>query len=118
VVAGVLELGDHRSHSRQIGVPRIGRRGIDAAEQQPRPGEDVGDLGGERQPLAISPQELIDPGLVDRRLAVAKGVDFRLDDVDRHDLVPEVGEAGRGDEPDPPDADHADCLAIRHGQPV
>src|SRR3712207_7279184 len=38
---------------RQVGVTRIRRRGVDAAEQQPRVLESVGHVGREVEPLAV-----------------------------------------------------------------
>ena len=61
-------------------------------------------------------EQLREARLVDRHLAAAERVDLLLEDVARVDLVAELGEAGRRDQPDPADPDYAYRLALAHGR--
>ena len=88
------ELGDDRLDPGEVGVARVGRRRVDAAEEEPGGVHHLADLRREMEALAVSLEQLGQAGLVDRHLAAAERVDLGRVDVDRVDLVAELGEAG------------------------
>ena len=59
-------------------------------------------------PVGIPLEHLLEAVLVDRDLARLKALDPLGHDVADHDLMPEVGEAGAGDEADVAGPEHAD----------
>ena len=61
----------------------------------------------------MAAHELLQAGLVDRDLAALKARDLALVDVDAVDLGAQLGEAGRGDQPDVARADDPDRLTLR-----
>ncbi len=94
----VVEDGPDR---REVGVAGVGRR---------RPHADVEELGiagrlvridRERESLPVPLDQLGQARLVERDPAGAQRVDLLRGDVADHDRVPELGEAGAGDESDP-----------------
>ena len=103
------ERGDHGFDPREVGVAGVGRRRVDAAEEQLRRFENGRHLGGEGEPLAVFLHQLRQAGLVDRqRRSGAQRLDLVGVDVDRDHRVADLGEAGRGHEADPADSDYAD----------
>ena len=71
----------------------------------------VGEIGGEVQPLGVARQQLLQAGLVDRHLAAPQALDLGGVDVHAPHVAAELGEAGRGHQPDVAGADHCDWLA-------
>src|SRR5262249_14871196 len=69
-------------------------------------------LGGESDPLGVAAQHLLEPRLVDRRLAAVERLDLLGEDVTGDDLVSELGEADRGHQTDPANPDHTYRLAL------
>ena len=65
------------------------------------------DVEREREPLAVALEQLRDVALVERHLAAPERLDLLGHDVADDDLVPELGEAGPGDEADPAGAEDA-----------
>ena len=112
VVGRVAQLVDHALDAREVGVARVGRRRVDAAEQQPGVLEHLAHVGREVQPLGVLLHQLGQAGLVDRHLAARERLDLLGHDVARPDLVAELGEAGGRDEADPAHADDADRLSL------
>ena len=117
----VLALGgqlvDHRADPREVGVAGVGRRGVDAAEQELGAVEDLVHRRREREPLGVTGDEVGEPRLVDRNVAGAQRLDLRLVDVHRDHGHAEIGEAGGGDEADPADPDHTYRLLVGgHGR--
>jgi len=108
VVAVDREILDHRPNPREVRVPRVGGRSVDADEQQACPAQQLVHVGGEGDPLRVAPDQLRQLGLVDRDFAAREGLHLLGKDVPRDDLVTELGEAGRGDQPDPAHSDHTD----------
>ena len=117
VLAARRHLGDDRLDPREVGVARVGGRRVDAAEQEPRGLQDLGDLGREVEAVAVALDQLGQAGLVDRDLAAAERVDLLGVDVDRVDLVAQLGEAGRGDETHPAHSDYAYRFSLGHFAP-
>ncbi len=106
------QLLDDRPHPREVGVAGVGRRRVDADEEQAGARQQLVHVGGEGDPLGVAAQQVLEFGLVDRHLAAGEGVDLLLDDVAGDHLVAELGEAGRGDQPDPANSDDADRLQL------
>jgi hypothetical protein len=104
----------HRVHdgvySAEVGVARVGRRGADCHEQQARVLERVGDVRGEAHPPAVGRDQLFEPRLVDRDLALLQALDLVGVDVDAPDLGPQLGESCRRDEAHIAGADDPDGL--------
>ena len=105
------QLVDNRPDGGEVGVARVGGR---------RPDRDVHELGTvdrlrdverERQPLAVSLEEILEPGLEDRHLASAERLDPRGDHVPHGDAVAELGEACARHEPHVPRAEDGDAIA-------
>ena len=59
----------------------------------------------------VARDELGEPGLVDRDLALSKREDTRLVDIDTHDVMAEVRETGTGDQADVARSDDGDLHA-------
>ena len=76
------------------------------------PLEQLRHLGGEGDPLGVAAQQLLQARLVDRHLAPGERLDLLGDDVAGDHRVAQLGEAGRGDQADPADSDHADRLSL------
>ena len=107
-VLGVLgKLLDDGAHAREVGVARVRRRRVHAAEEEAGRGEHVVHRRGEGDPLGVLDQQLGQPGLVDGDLAAAERLDLLLVHVERDDPVPQLGEARRRHQADPADADDA-----------
>ena len=108
--------GGDRVHDRVYGgevrVAGVGGRGADRHEQQAGVGERPAELGVEVQALAVSRQQLLQPGLVDRRLTGAQAADLLGVDVHAPHLAAQLGEAGSGHQSHIAGADHADRLAL------
>ena len=115
VLAAVGELVDHWHHAREVGVAGIGRRRVDADEQQPGRIEKLTHVGCEGQPLGVLGDQLLQPRLVNRDLPSLQRIDLLGDDVAGGDGVPELGEAGGADQTHPADADHPDRRLFAHG---
>ncbi len=109
------ELVDDRPDGREIGVAGVGRRRADGDVEEVGALNGLGDVEGERQPLGVPLQELVEPGLEDRHLAGAEPLDPGLDDVAHDDVVPQLGEAGAGDEADVAGAEDCDSA---HGRVI
>ena len=110
--ADALELGDHPHDPRQVGVARVGRRGVDGHEHDVRPLEQELERQREGDPLGVLGQQLGEARLVDRDLAPLQRRHLLLVDVaDRH-LEPQRGEADAGDQADVAGPDHAHALAL------
>ena len=71
--------------------------------------------GREGEPRRVVVDELVEAGLVDRHLARLEALDLRRVDVHAHDVMAEVREADRRDEPDVAGADDADRGGRIHG---
>ena len=106
--AGQLrQLVDDRPDARQVGVARVGRRGVDADEEEVAVG-DIGHVERVAQALRVPLEQLRDILLVERHLAPAQRLDLLGNDVADHDVVPELGEARARDEADPTCSEDAD----------
>ena len=103
-------------HPREVGVAGAGRRRVDADEEQPGRSEQLVHVGGEGEALGVAREQLVELGLVDRRLAPRERGDLLREDVAGDDPVAKIGEAGRRHQADPAHPDHADRLfALHHG---
>ncbi len=71
----------------------------------------LGEVGREVHPRGVAREQLLEARLVDRHLAPPQALDLGGVDVDAPDLAAELGEAGRGHQPDVAGADHPDWLA-------
>ena len=98
--------------ARQVGVARRRGRRVDAHEYDPAALEHVGQLEGEGEPSAVSLKQRLDTRLVDRHLPGAERVDPVGVHVAADDVVAEIGEAGRGHEPDVAHADDPDGAPV------
>src|SRR5205085_8657113 len=85
-------------------------RRVDADEDELRRGGRFGCVERERQPVRVPLQQLAQARLEERRLARPQLLDPLRDDVANRHLVPELGEAGPGDEADPAGAEDRDRL--------
>ncbi len=113
-VIGVLgQLLDDGAHSREVGVARVGRRRVHAAEEEARRFQHVVHGRGERDALGVLHQQLGQAGLVDGHLAAPKRLDLLLIHVERDDRVAQLGEAGGRHQADPADADDAYLFTIQ-----
>ena len=101
------QLVEHAVDPRQVGVAGLHLGGVDADEDDPAAREHVGHVERERHPAAVALEQAVDARLVDRGVARLQRLDPAGVDVAADDLVPQVGEAGRGDQADVADADHA-----------
>ena len=97
-------------HVGEVGLARLARRRPDGDEHHLGAPDRVRAGGGEGEPalLHVAADELLEARLVDRDLARAERLDLPLVHVDAADLVPGLGEAGAGDEPDVTRADDRD----------
>ena len=102
------QLVDHGPDRGQVGVAGDGRRRSDGDVDDVGALERLVDLHRVREPLPVPLQEIGKPLLVDRHPAAAKRVDLLGDDVADDDVVPQVGEAGTGDEADVAGAEDCD----------
>ena len=102
------ELVDHRPDVGEVRISRVRRRSADCDVDDVGAVDRLRDLGRERQPRAVAREELVEPRLVDRNDTRAQRVDLRLDDVADDDVVPELREAGAGDEAHVPRAEDRD----------
>ena len=100
------KLVDDAPHTRQISVARVGRRRVDAHEQELAVG-DLVDVQREDQALGVALEQLRHPLLVERHLAPAQALDLVRDDVPDDHVVAELGEADARDEADPAGAEDA-----------
>ena len=100
------QLVDDRPDAREVGVARVGRRRVDADEQELAVG-DVVDVEREGQPLGVPLEQLRHLVLVERHRAARERFDLLGHDVADHDLVTEFREARAGDEADPARAEDA-----------
>jgi hypothetical protein len=112
----LADLLDRPLDRREIGVSGVGGRRLDADEEQTRAVEQLAHLGGEGEPLAVALDQLRQAGLVDRHLAAAERLDLLRDDLAEHDPMAELGEAGRGDQPDPAGPDYPDRFPLAHAR--
>ena len=112
------ELVDHGPDGGEVGVSRVRRRRADGDVEEVGIADGLGNVEGEGQPLGIALQELVEPRLEDRHLARAEPLDPRRDDVPDDDVVPEVGEAGAGDQADVAGAEDCDSAHGRSNLPT
>ena len=103
------QLVDHRPHGREIGVAGVGGRRADRDVDEVGAVDRLADVGREREALAVSRDQLLEAGLVDRHLAALQRRDALGDDVADDDRVAELGEAGTGDEADVAGAEDGDA---------
>jgi hypothetical protein len=104
---------DHRPDTRQVGVARVRRRRVDAHEEK-LAADQVVHIERERQPVGVALEQLRHVLFVERDAAVLKRLDLVRHDVADHDLVPELGEAGAGDQADPARSEDPDLCAPCH----
>ena len=103
------KLVDDRPDGAQVGIARLGRRRADGDEEEVRPGHRLLDV--EREPDALARSARGPHRGRARRSGPRRAwsaLDALGDDVPDDDLVPEVGEAGPGDEADVAGPEHAD----------
>ena len=113
-IGPALELGelvDDRPHAREVGVAGVGRRSVDAHEEELAIG-DVRDVQRVRQPARVALEELGHILLVERDLTCPECRDLLGDDVANDDVVAELGEAHSRDKADPTGAEDAN---LAHG---
>src|SRR5579885_2622746 len=96
----VGQLVDDRPDTRQVGVAGVRRRRVDADEEE-LAADEIGDVEREREPLAVALEQLRNVGLVERHRSATEGLHLLRDDVAHDHVVPQVGEAGAGDDADP-----------------
>ena len=102
------QLVDHRPDAREVGVAGVGRRRVDADEEELAVG-DVVDVEREAEALAVALEQLRRrPSSWNGTSPRRERVDLLGDDVADHDVVAELGEAGARDEADPAGAEDAD----------
>ena len=94
------QLVDHRPDRGEIGVARVRRRRADRDVDEVGAVDRLADVTREAEPLGVPRDQLREAGLVDRHLAAPEGRDPLGQDVADDDRVPELGEAGTGDEAD------------------
>jgi hypothetical protein len=114
VAVELRQLVDDGPDAREVGVARVGRRRVDADEQEVA-ADDVVDVEREGEAIAVPLEQLRDVGLVERNLAGAQPLDLLRHDVANHDVVAEVREARARDETDPAGAE--DPHACHFAQP-
>ena len=105
------ELVDDRPHARQVGVAGVGRRRVDAHEEELAVRE-LRHVERVRQPARVALEQLGHVLLVERDLTFPEGFDLLGDDVANDDVVAELGEARTRDEADPTGAEDAN---LAHG---
>ena len=103
------QLVDDREHGGEVGVARVRRRRADGDVEELGAVDGLADVERERDPVAVAREHLVEAGLVDRHLAGPQALDPLRNDVPQDDLVPELGEAGPGDETDVAGAEDADA---------
>ena len=108
----VGQLVDHCPHGRQVGVARVGRRGPHRDVDEFGAVHGLDDVRRERDPFAVSLEQLVEARLVDRHLAAAQRIDLLGNHVADDHAVPELREAGAGHQTDVPCAEHGDPLVV------
>ena len=96
VVGRVAELLDHLVDAREVGVAGVGRRGVDAAEQQLGATEQLGHVGREVRRSAFLASSSVRPGSWIGTSPARERSDLLVDDVAR---VPRDGRARRSRRP-------------------
>ena len=94
------ELVDDRPDGREVGVTGVCRRRTDRDVQEVGVRDRLADIERVRQPVGVSPQHLLEPGLPDRNLAGLKPRHAIGEHVAHDDDVAELCEACAGDETD------------------
>src|SRR3977135_3166397 len=92
----------------------MGRRRLDADEDQAWSVEQLGHLGGEGERVAVALDQLRKLRLGDRDLAATERLDLLGDDLADHDTVADLREAGGGHQPDPAGSDYPNRLPLAH----
>ena len=113
MLAVLGQLLDHGAHPREVGVAGVGRRRVDADEEQPRRIEQLVHVGGEGEPLGVAAAAARSrPGswIVTSPRESDSTFSWRMSRA--IDRVAELGEAGGGDQADPADSDHPDRLSL------